>query len=318
MEKRKLGTTNLSIAPIVFGGNVFGWSIDEKQSFAVLDAFVDLGFNAIDTADVYSAWVEGNKGGESETILGRWLKARPGMKDKVTIFTKVGYDVGVPDQKGLSPRWINIAIDKSLQRLGLEHIDLYFSHRPDPATPVEETLKTYQDLQKAGKIGAIGLSGATAAELQHALDVSKKESLPAYEVLQPEYNLYDHILYPKDLRELCQRESIGVVTYSSLAGGFLSGKYRSENDFAKSQARGKRMSKYLNDRGLAVLKVLDEVAAGHNATQSEVALAWLIAQPSVTAPIASTTSIEQLKSFARAVSLKLTADELAALAAVAE
>ncbi|RWR31288.1 aldo/keto reductase [Sinirhodobacter populi] len=312
MEKRALGKTGLNIAPVVFGGNVFGWTIDEKTSFAVLDAFVDQGFDAIDTADVYSAWAPGNKGGESETIIGNWLKARPGMRDKVTIFTKVGSDLGQPGQKGLSEKWILQAVEGSLSRLGIETIDLYFSHWPDPETPYAETLGAYDKLLKAGKIRAVGASNLDAEQLAEALKVAKDADLPAYQVLQPQYNLYDRASYDGALRDLCLKEGLGVVTYYSLASGFLSGKYRSRDDLGKSK-RGGGIAKYLTPRGEAILTALDQVADAHSVKQAEVALAWLIAREGVTAPIASATSVAQVESFARAASLKLTAEDIAAL-----
>ncbi|MCX8999402.1 aldo/keto reductase [Rhizobiaceae bacterium BDR2-2] len=308
MEKRALGNTGLSIAPLVLGGNVFGWTIDEKQSFAVLDAFVDHGFDAIDTADIYSAWAPGNKGGESETIIGNWLKARPGMRDRVTIFTKVGYHV----ERGLSREWIEKSVDASLARLGIDRIDLYFSHEFDPLTPPAETLETYAKLLEAGKIAHIGASNFDAGQLGEALKVSKDENLPAYEVLQPEYNLYDRSSFDGALRDLSIREGLGVVTYYSLASGFLTGKYRSEADLGQSQ-RGGGIGKYLTPRGTAILKALDEVSARHAATPAEVALAWLIAREGVTAPIASATKIAHVEGFAKASGLALTAEDIAAL-----
>lgn len=312
MEKRSLGQTGLAIAPLVFGGNVFGWTIDEKTSFAVLDAFVDHGFNAIDTADVYSAWAPGNKGGESETIIGKWLKARPGMRDKVVIFTKVGSDLGAPGQKGLSQRWIPQAVEGSLKRLGIDAIDLYFSHWPDDETPYAETLGAYDALLKAGKIKAIGASNLNAEQLAQSLAVARTHNLPAYQVLQPEYNLYDRPSYDGALRDLCIREQLGVVTYYSLASGFLTGKYRSESDLGQSK-RGGGIGKYLNARGMAILGALDAVAANHGVKPAEVALAWLMARDGVTAPIASATSVAQVESFARAATLTLSADDVAAL-----
>ena len=291
MEKRALGRTDLSIAPLVLGGNVFGWTIDEKQSFAVLDAFVDHGFNAIDTADVYSAWAPGNKGGESETIIGNWLKARPSVRDKVAIFTKVGSVNGGPHEGGLTEGYILSAVDRSLERLGVETIDLYFAHWPDPAgTSYAETLGAFDKLMKAGKVKAIGVSNVNAQQLADALDVSKGKGLPPYQVLQPEYNLYDRGSFDGPLRDLCIREGIGVITYYSLASGFLTGKYRSRADLGKSK-RGEGVAKYLNPRGTAILKALDDAAARHSTKPAEVALAWLIAREGVTAPIASATRV---------------------------
>jgi aryl-alcohol dehydrogenase-like predicted oxidoreductase len=313
MQQRLLGNSGLSIAPLVLGGNVFGWTADEKASFEVLDAFVELGFNAIDTADLYSVWVPCHKGGESETLIGRWLKARPGMRDKVVIFTKVGMDLGGPGQKGLSRRWIHEEADASLRRLGIDRIDLYFSHRPDPGTPLEETLSAYDALIRAGKVGAIGLSGASAEQLQQALDASKAHGLPAYTVLQPEYNLYDRAEYEGALRDLCLRENLGVVPYYGLASGFLSGKYRRPEDASKNPARGKKVAGYFNERGYAILGALDAVGARHGAQPAEVALAWLMATQGVTAPIASATSAAQVRSFARAAALSLSAGDMQAL-----
>ncbi len=312
MEKRALGKTGLDIVPLVFGGNVFGWTIDEATSFAVLDAFVDHGFNAIDTADVYSAWVPGNKGGESETIIGKWLKANPAKRDKVLIFTKVGSEMGGPRKRGLSQPWIAEAAEASLKRLQIDTIDLYFSHFPDPDTPYEETLGAFQALREAGKINAVGASNLDAGQLEAALKVSEIRNLPRYDVLQPEYNLYDRDSFDGSLRDLCIRENIAVVTYFSLASGFLSGKYRSKDDLKQSQ-RGSRVEKYLDTRGMAILDTLDEVGSTQGAKPAEVALAWLIARKGVTAPIASATSVAHVESFARAMSLKLTADEIAAL-----
>lgn len=312
MEKRALGKTGLEIAPLVFGGNVFGWTADEQTSFAVLDAFVDHGFNAIDTADVYSAWVAGNSGGESETIIGKWLKANPAKRDKVVIFTKVGSKAGGPKSGGLSPRWIAEASEASLKRLQIDHIDLYFSHFPDPDTSYEETLGAYQQLVEAGKVKAIGASNLDAGQLSCALRTAQAKSLPRYDVLQPEYNLYNRDSYDGPLRDLCMREGLGVVTYFSLASGFLSGKYRSKDDLKKSK-RGEGVGKYLDARGLKILAALDQVSESQNAEPAEIALAWLIARPGVTAPIASATSVDQVESFAKAASLKLSQDDIAAL-----
>lgn len=311
LPTRPLGPSGLSIAPIVFGGNVFGWTIDEATSFSVLDAFVDHGFDAIDTADVYSRWKPGNHGGESETIIGRWLKARPSRRERLKLFTKVGSDLG-DGRKGLGARWIAQAAEDSLRRLGTDHIDLYFSHWPDPDVAHEETLGAYQRLMDAGKVAAIGASNYDAARLQAALDVSQARGLPAYAVVQPEYSLMARGSYEGALQDLCVRNGIGVVTYFSLASGFLSGKYRSKADLA-GRARGSAVEKYLDGQGPAVLAALDAVASAHQATPAEVALAWLLAKPGVTAPIASATSVAQVASFAKAASLALAADELDAL-----
>lgn len=311
MDRRRLGQTDLTTAPVVFGGNVLGWTVDEAQGFSVLDAFMDHGFNAIDTADVYSRWAPGNAGGESEAMIGRWLKARPGMRDRVTIFTKVGSDLGHPGEKGLSARWIVQAVERSLQRLGTDVIDLYFSHWPDPDTPQEETLGAFDTLLKAGKLRAIGASNQDAAMLRDALDLSAK-GLPRYQVLQPEYNLHDRPGFEGPLQQLCLREGVGVVTYFSLASGFLSGKYRSAADLSQS-VRGEDVGKYMTPRGLALLDALHAVADRHAAKPAEVALAWLMAQPAVTAPIASATKVAHVESFARAAGLCLSPEDLARL-----
>lgn len=314
MKRSTLGTTGLDIAPIVFGGNVLGWTTDEAESFRVLDAFIDHGFDTIDTADVYSAWAEGHKGGESETMLGKWFAARPGMRDKVKLFTKVGSDMGGPGEKGLSEAWITKAVDKSLDRMGIETIDLYFSHWPDADVAHAETLGAYQKLLKAGKIRAIGASNYDADLLSAALETAKTEGLPAYQVVQPEYNLYDREAYEGSLQRLCTENDIGVVTYFSLAAGFLTGKYRSTADLEGRQRAG-MVEKYLTERGMRLLDVLEEIASSHAAAPSEVALAWLMAQPGVTAPIASATSVKQVEGFANAATLKLSDEEISRLTA---
>lgn len=312
MNTRPLGKTGFSIAPLVFGGNVFGWTCDEKTSFAILDAFVDHGFDAIDTADVYSRWADGNQGGESETLIGRWLQAHPGMRDKVKIFTKVGSDLGLPGQKGLKKAWIQQAVENSLRRLNTDYIDLYFAHWPDPETPIAETLSAFHALQQAGKIRATGASNLDAQQLSAALEVARKEGLPAWQVLQPEYNLYHRSAFEGALCDLCISREIGVVTYYSLASGFLTGKYRQQADLAQSQ-RGSGIGKYLNPRGMRIIDTLEEVAAQHHAKPGEVALAWLMGREGVTAPIASATSVAQVESFARAAQLTLNAAQLARL-----
>lgn len=313
MDKRALGNTGLEIAPLVFGGNVLGWTLNERESFRILDAFIDQGFNAIDTADSYSTWVPGNKGGESETIIGNWLKARPALRDRVVVFTKVGSEMNPSmKKKDLSARWILEEVENSLRRLGVERIDLYFSHWPDPDTPYAETLGAYDSLIKAGKVKAIGCSNLDAAQLGESLRVARDNSLPAYQVLQPEYNLYARSSFEGPLADLCIREGLGVVSYYALASGFLSGKYRDEQDFGRS-ARGGGMGKYLNDRGRAILAALDNVASRRTALLAEVALAWLMTRPGLTAPIASATSSDQVESFGRAARLKLTAEDLAEL-----
>lgn len=311
MEKRPLGGTGFEIAPLVLGGNVFGWTADERTSFALLDAFVDAGLNAIDTADVYSAWAPGNEGGESEAVIGRWLKANPGKRDKVVLITKVGSEMG-PGKKGLSAAYIPQAAEASLRRLGVEVIDVYLSHWPDPATSYEETLGAYAKLIEAGKVRSIGASNLDAAQLGAALKVAEDKGLPRYEVLQPEYNLYDRSKLEGPLLALCRGEGIGVITYFGLAKGFLSGKYRGEADLGKS-ARGGGIAGYLNPRGFAILGALDEVALNHDAKPAEVALAWVMAKPGITAPIASATSLDQMRSLVRATELKLTRGDLATL-----
>lgn len=310
MQKRRLGKTDLDIAPLVLGGNVFGWTADEKTSFDILDRFADSGLNAIDTADAYSRWVPGNKGGESETIIGNWMKSR-GNRDKIVVITKVGSDMG-QGKKDLSPAYIAKAVEDSLKRLQVEAIDLYLSHWPDDTVPYDETLGAYQRLIEQGKIRWCGCSNLDASRLSAALKVSSQRKLPRYEVLQPEYNLYDRSSFDGALRDLCMREEIGVITYFSLAKGFLSGKYRNKEDLGKSQ-RGGGVEEYLNPRGERILAALDAVSARHNATQAEVALAWVIARPGVTAPIASATSIEQTDALVRAASLELTAEDIEAL-----
>ena len=311
MDQRPLGRSGLSIAPLVFGGNVFGWTVDEKTSFDLLDAFVDAGFNAIDTADVYSSWAPGNKGGESETIIGKWLKANPAKRDKVLLLTKVGSDMG-QGHRDLSAGWIAKAVEDSLRRLQTDVIDLYQSHWPDERVPYEETLGAYDTLIKAGKVRAIGTSNLDATQLKQALDVSQAKKLPRYETLQPEYNLYDRSSFDGPLRDLCRAEGLGVITYFSLASGFLSGKYRSEADVGKSK-RGGGMTKYLNPRGTGILAALDAVAARHDAKPAEIALAWVMARDGVTAPIASATSRDQLASLAKSAEIGLTAADVAAL-----
>lgn len=308
MQKRQLGKTNLEIVPLVFGGNVFGWTLDEKKSFEILDAIVDLGLNAIDTADVYSRWVPENQGGESEVIMGKWLKANPHKRDKLLIFTKVGSDMG-GDHKGLSKRWIVQSVEKSLKRLQIDVIDLYQSHWPDPDVAYEETLSAYDQLLKEGKIRAIGASNLNAQQFSASLKAAKEHHLPAYQTLQPEYNLYDHQQFDADLRKLVVDEQIGVITYYSLASGFLSGKYRRKEDL-KQGARGEKIADYMNDRGMHILDLLDRISQNHQATPAEVSLAWLMAQKEVTAPIASATTLPQLQSLVKSLTLRLTHEEV--------
>lgn len=311
MQHRSLGKTGLSIAPLVFGGNVFGWTADEKTSFDLLDAFTGAGFNAIDTADVYSRWVPGNEGGESETIIGKWLKRSGIARDKVVIITKVGSDMG-QGRRDLRKTWIVEAVEKSLKRLQTDHIDLYLSHWPDPDTPYEETLEAHASLVKAGKVRAFGASNLDAGQLQAAFDAADAAGLPRYGALQPEYNLYDRAGFEGALADLCQKEHIGVITYYSLASGFLTGKYRTKAD-TEGKARGEDVAHYLDDRGLRILAALDEVAAQTGAKPAEIALAWLMAKPAVTAPIASATSLSQLASLTKAASLSLSAEQVSAL-----
>jgi len=307
LTKRKLGNSGLEIAPIVFGGNVFGWTADEATSFQLLDAFVAAGFNAVDTADVYSKWVPGNRGGESERIIGKWLK-RSEKRQQVIIATKVGSEMG-PGKKGLSKSYILSAVEDSLQRLQTDYIDLYQSHIDDAETPLDETLEAYAQLIQHGMVRAIGASNHNARRLGEALHISKRKCLPRYESLQPHYNLYEREEFEAELASLCVRENIGVIPYFSLASGFLAGKYRSETDLARS-ARATFVKKYLNERGFRILGAVDQVAKAHGSTPTRVALAWLLAQPSVTAPIASVTSLDQLHELVTAADLKLDPESL--------
>jgi aryl-alcohol dehydrogenase-like predicted oxidoreductase len=310
---RPLGASALSVAPLTFGGNVFGWTADEKTSFALLDAFVAGGFNLVDTADVYSRWAEGHVGGESETIIGKWLKAS-GKRNQVLIATKVGKPMGDEGsaRMGLSRRWIRQALEDSLKRLQTDHIDLYQSHDDDASTPLQETLCTYAELMREGKVRAIGASNYTAPRLAEALAVSKQLGLPRYESLQPQYNPMERAGYEAELEPLIRRENLGVINFFGLARGFLTGKYRSEADLGKS-VRGGGVKGYLNARGFAVLKALDEVAEAHRATPAQVALAWQIARPGITAPIASATSVAQWDELAGAARLALRSEDIAAI-----
>jgi aryl-alcohol dehydrogenase-like predicted oxidoreductase len=302
MKKRYLGNSGLEVAPLALGGNVFGWTADEPTSFMILDAFVAAGCNLIDTADIYSRWVPGNKGGESETVLGKWLKRR-GNRGKVLIATKVGMEMG-PDRKGLSKSYIQRAAEDSLKRLQTDCIDLYQSHADDPETPLEETLEAYAQLIRQGKVRAIGASNYSAARLTHALEASGHSGYPSYQCLQPLYNLYERAEYEMDLEPLCLEKGVGVIPYFSLASGFLTGKYRSEKDLA-NRPRGEMVKKYLNDRGFRILEALDQVASQYHSVPAVVSLAWLIARPSVTAPIASATSLSQLADLIAATRLAL-------------
>lgn len=310
MELRSLGRSGLQVSPLAFGGNVFGWTVDEALSFRLLDAWLDAGFNFIDTADVYSSWAPGHVGGESETIIGKWLK-RGGKRNSVVLATKVGMPMG--DKKGLSPAYIREAVDASLRRLQTDRIDLYQSHQDDPDTPLEDTLGTFAELIKAGKVRAIGASNYTAPRLAEALDVSARLGLPRYESLQPLYNLYDRAVFEDALEPLCVERGIGVINFYALAAGFLTGKYRSEADVRKSARGANTTKKYLNARGLHILSALDAAAKTYGATPGQIAIAWQIARPSITAPIASATSIQQLDELVVAASLKLDAETIAAL-----
>lgn len=307
---RTLGRSGIDVPPVIFGGNVFGWTAGEATSFALLDALVDAGFNAIDTADVYSRWVPGHGGGESETVLGKWAKAR-GARGRVVIATKTGADMGGAN-RGLSKAWIARAVEDSLRRLQTDYIDLYQAHYDDPETPLEETLEAFAALIEQGKVRAIGASNYSAPRLKEALDTSARLGLPRYETLQPHYNLVERKIFEDALGPLCEAEGLGVIPYYALASGFLSGKYRSEADLAKSP-RGRSVAKYLDERGGRILAALDAAAVQYAATPAQVALAWLIARPAVSAPIASATSLEQLGDLFAAARLQLDAATLAAL-----
>jgi aryl-alcohol dehydrogenase-like predicted oxidoreductase len=302
--KRRLGNSSLEVGPWTFGGNVFGWTADEEASFKLLDAFVAAGLNLIDTADVYSKWIPGHVGGESETIIGNWLQKRGG-REKVLIATKLGVEMA-PGEQGLSRDYIMRAVDRSLKRLKTDYIDLYQAHRDDEKTPLEETLAAFGELIKAGKVRAIGASNYKAGRLAEALKVSAEKGLPRYETLQPWYNLYDRPDFEAELAGLCRRENIGVIPYFSLASGFLTGKYRSLKD-AEGKARGYRVKDMLNERGFRILKALDTVSAEFHATPSQVSLAWLVAH-GVTSPIASATNLDQFQELLGSVNLKLSTE----------
>jgi aryl-alcohol dehydrogenase-like predicted oxidoreductase len=310
MQSRRLGRTDLVIAPMVLGGNVFGWTADKPTSFKMLDRFAAAGLNAIDTADSYSTWVPGNKGGESEMIIGEWMKER-GNRNRMIVVTKVGSPMGA-GKEGLSARYIEQAVEASLKRLRTDAIDLYLSHFPDIATPIAETLGAYRRLIEKGKIRWCGASNLTVPLLESALAAAKTHGLPRYEVLQPEYNLVDRAGLDGGLSDLCRREGIGVIAYASLARGFLTGKYRSNADLTRGP-RGGNVKGYLTPRGFRILDALDAVAARHKARPAEVALAWVIASPGIAAPIASATSIDQTESLVRAIELSLSSADMAAL-----
>ncbi|WP_269220710.1 aldo/keto reductase [Brevundimonas vesicularis] len=310
LTKRKLGSSGVDIAPLVFGGNVFGWTADEATSFALLDAFVEAGFDAIDTADAYSRWVPGHSGGESETIIGKWLKAR-GRRDHVKILTKVGSDMG-QGHNDLSPAWIETAVEASLRRLQTDYIDLYQTHWPDPKTPQEETLRALDKLVQAGKVRAIGTSNHSAEQVSEALDISQREGLAAYATIQPHYNLYSRDTFEGGLQDLAVERGLCVITYFSLESGFLTGKYKTVDQIAGTKREGMLKDKF-DERGVRILAVLDAVAQKNEATSAQVALAWLLAQPGVTAPIVSATSTEQLADTLKAATLMLSDEDVAEL-----
>jgi aryl-alcohol dehydrogenase-like predicted oxidoreductase len=312
MSFRPLGRSPLQVSPLCLGGNVFGWTADERTSFAILDAWVEAGFNFVDTADVYSKWAPGHAGGESESVIGRWLRQGGGRRDKVVIATKVGFDMGA-GKGGLSRHWILQAADDSLRRLQVDCIDLYQAHTDDDKTPLEETLEAFAHLIKAGKVRAIGASNYSAPRLAEALATSKRLGLPRYESLQPLYNLYDRAAFERELRPLCLQEELGVMNFYSLAAGFLSGKYRKPEDAAQSPRGANVVKKYLNERGLNIIAALDEAAKRTGSTPARVAIAWVMAQPGVTAPIASASSLAQLDELLQATRLVLDRETLALL-----
>jgi aryl-alcohol dehydrogenase-like predicted oxidoreductase len=311
IEKRALGATGLEIPPLVFGGNVFGWTADEKTSFSLLDACLNAGLNTIDTADVYTRMGHGFQGGESETVIGNWLRSRGG-RDRVIIATKLGVEMG-PGLKGLSARYIRTAVEASLQRLQTDYIDLYQAHFDDPQTPLEETLTGFAELLRSGKVRAIGASNYSAARLREALETSRRLGLPRFETFQPHYNLYDRAGFEAELQALCLQEGIGVLTYFSLASGFLTGKYRSRADLGNRNLRAMWLESYFTPRGERILAALNEVAAHSGATPAQVALSWLMRRPGVTAPIASATTLTQLRELTGAVHLQLDEQALAGL-----
>jgi aryl-alcohol dehydrogenase-like predicted oxidoreductase len=309
MTSRKLGQSGIEVQPLAFGGNVFGWSADAPTSYRLLDRFVDAGLDLVDTADMYSTWVQGNSGGDSEAIIGDWLR-RSGKRDQVVIATKVAKWSAHP---GLSPKNIQAAAEGSLRRLGVERIDLYQAHEEDPRVPIEETLGAFSRLIEQGKVRAIGASNFSASALAAALDASRQHGLPRFETLQPEYNLHDRAGYEAEIEPLARGANMGVISYYSLASGFLTGKYRGRDDLGKSKARGQGVAKYLDERGMRILSKLDEIATRRNATPAQVALAWLIARPGISAPIASATSVEQLDELIGATTLVLSGIDIAEL-----
>lgn len=308
MNRRRLGRSELLVAPLGLGGNVFGWTIDECRSFRILDTFVDRGFNLIDTADVYSKWAPGNPGGISETIIGNWIKAR-GNRDRIVLTTKVGFAMGA-GQEGLSRRYVREAIESSLRRLSTDYIDLYLAHREDPQVPIEETLGIFADLVREGKVRAIGACHHGTQQLGRVEHISRQEGWPRFETVQAHYNLYDRREHEADLATFCSAHEIAVTSYFSLARGFLSGKYRARSDFRKSPARGLFMKAYLNERGLRILDALDEIALAHGVAPASVAIAWLNSRPGLAAPIASATTPDQLEQILEGATLHLMADEL--------
>lgn len=308
LKTRQLGNSGINVPLLTFGGNVFGWTVDEKTSFSLLDALVEKGLFFIDTADVYSRWAPGNQGGESETIIGKWLK-KSGKRDKIVLATKVGIEMS-PEKKGLKPAYIRQAVEDSLRRLQTDVIDLYQAHRDDESTPLADTLGTFDALVKEGKVRALGASNYSAQRLQAALDISKQQGLVRYETLQPEYNLYDREGYESELEQVARDNHLGVINYYALASGFLSGKYKKPQDAAKSQRGQGIVDKYLNERGLRIVEALEDVAASHDASATQVALAWLIARPGITAPIVSATSLQQLDELVKATELVLSKQEI--------
>ncbi|MES2188085.1 MAG: aldo/keto reductase [Pseudomonadota bacterium] len=308
MTLRPLGRSGLQVSPIALGGNVFGWTVDEATSFSLLDAWLDRGMNFVDTADMYSRWVPGHTGGESETIIGRWLK-KSGRRDQLVLATKLGKDMG-DGKSGLHPRYIRQAVEASLKRLQTDHIDLYQSHDDDPKIPLEDVLGTFGDLIQEGKVRAIGASNYSADRLREALDTSDRLGLARYESLQPLYNLYDRKVFEEALEPLCRERQVGVINFYALASGFLTGKYRSAADAGKSARGVGVVSKYMNERGLRILAELDEIADRYAVTPGQIALAWQIARPGITAPIASATSVGQLVELVEAAQLQLDAEAI--------
>lgn len=311
MHKKALGETNIQISPIVFGGNVFGWTADEKTSFELLDSFFERGFNAVDTADVYSSWVDGHSGGESEKIIGKWLKQSSIKREDAVIITKVGYE-SQGRKTGLSAKWIMEAVEASLSRLQTDYIDLYFAHQPDENVAIEETLEAFAKLKQQGKIRSIGCSNYNSEQIAEALKAAADNGLPRFEVLQPEYNLYNRDSFEGSLSEICEKEQLGVINYFGLAAGFLTGKYRSLED-AQGVARSYRVSSYINERGFRILNAMDAIAAQTGAELADIALAWLLNKPAISAPIASATNLKQLERFTAAVELQLTSDMMHSL-----